>query len=102
MTRDQLEKLHHTLIDSGKLIEAGFVSLRIACIDPTSPDVQVNEMRMAFFAGAQHVFSTLMITLDEGEEPTERDLNRMSLIEAELQKFIQEFESRNLPTTGRA
>lgn len=102
MTRDQLEQLHHTLIDSGKLIEAGFVSLRLACMAPDAPDLQVNEMRMAFFAGAQHIFSTLMITLDQSEEPTERDLNRMSLIEAELQKFIRDFEARNLPTMGRA
>lgn len=97
-----LERLHRELADSGKLIEAGWVSLRIACDLIDAPAGQLREMRMAFFGGAQHLFGSIMTILEPGEEPTEKDLDRMSLIDAELKKFIQDFELHHLPTRGSA
>lgn len=95
-----LERLTRELNDQGKLIEAGWVSLRLAWIPLNAPANQLDEMRQAFFAGAQHLFSSIMTILDPGEEPTEKDLDRFSLIHNELQEFIQDFELRHLPTKG--
>lgn len=97
-----LERLSRELTDAGKLIEAGWVGLRIAAIDPAAPDDQLREMRMAFFAGAQHLFHSIMTILEPGEEPTDKDLDRMSLIETELRAFIRDFEMRYCKTEGTA
>ena len=102
MDRDQLEQLHKDLANSGKLIEAGFVSMRLACMAPDAPPDQVREMRMAFFGGAQHLFASIMIALDPEAEPTEADMRRMDLIDRELREFIQEFQLHHLPTKGAA
>ena len=97
-----LEALFRDLTDKGKLIEAGWIGLRGAAIPADAPQLQLDEMRSAFFAGAQHLFSSIMTILDPGEEPTYRDLQRMSLISAELDEFIKRFSASNLPTQGSA
>lgn len=100
--RAHLERVTRDLIDSGKLIEAGWVSMRIACDLVDAPADQLREMRMAFFAGAQHLFGSILSVLEPGDEPTEKDLKRMDLIHTELQDFIKDFELRHVPTKGSA
>lgn len=100
--RAHLERVTRDLIDSGKLIEAGWVSMRIACDLVDAPADQLREMRMAFFAGAQHLFGSILSVLEPGDEPTEKDLKRMDLIHTELQDFIKDFELRHVPTEGSA
>ena len=85
--RAYLERLSRELTDKGKLIEAGWVGLRLAAIPDDAPAVQLDEMRKAFFAGAQHLFSSIMTILDEDREPTDADLRRMGLISDELEAF---------------
>lgn len=99
--RTHLERLHDQMADSGKLIEAGWISLRIACLIDAPAD-QLREMRMAFFAGAQHLFGSIMTMLEPGQEPTDKDLARMDLIDRELKTFIRDFELKHLPTKGSA
>ncbi|HVJ44681.1 MAG TPA: hypothetical protein VM639_24500 [Dongiaceae bacterium] len=96
----QIEELERELANSGKLIEAGWHSLRVMTIPTDAPAIQLAEMRTAFFAGAQHVFATLLRTLDDGDDATDGDLNRLALIQAELDGFIKEFEARYMPTKG--
>jgi hypothetical protein len=98
--RAHLDRLTRELTDSGKLIEAGWVGLRIACDLIDAPADQLREMRMAFFAGAQHLFGSILNVLEPGEEPTDKDLLRMDLIHTELDTFIKDFELRHLPTKG--
>ena len=98
--RAHLERVTRDLTDSGKLIEAGWVSMRIACDLVDAPADQLREMRMAFFAGAQHLFGSILSVLEPGDEPTEKDLKRMDLIHTELQDFIKDFELRHVPTKG--
>jgi hypothetical protein len=100
--RAYLERLTRELADSGKLIEAGWVGLRIACELEDAPAIQLEEMRNAFFAGAQHLFGSIMTVLDPGSGPTDKDLERMDLIDRELRDFINDFSMRRLPTEGRA
>jgi len=99
---EEAAKLTKALSDSGKIIEAGFVGLRMTAMAKDAPEDQVREMRMAFFAGAQHLFGSIMTFLDSGEDATDRDLRRMSLIEAELQDFIKQFAKDHLKAKGNA
>jgi hypothetical protein len=98
--RAHLQRLMQNLTDDGKLIEAGWVSLRLAAIADDAPKVQLEEMRQAFFAGAQHLFSSIMSIMDRGEEPTDKDfaqdLARLDMINVELDGFIKDFERRRL------
>lgn len=93
--RDALIELQRRLTDKGLLIEAGWIGLRIACIPPDASELQLDEMRGAFFAGAQHLFSSMMSILDEDREPTENDLRRMDLIDKELRAFIADYSRRH-------
>jgi hypothetical protein len=100
--RAHLERLTRELTDSGKLIEVGWISMRLACDLIDAPADQLHEMWMAFFAGAQHLFGSIMTVLDPGEEPTNKDLQRMDLIDKELKAFIADFSMRHIPTKGTA
>jgi hypothetical protein len=75
--------------DEGKLIEAGWVGLMAAAIPADAPPRQIREMRMAFMAGAQHLFASIM-ALDGGEDATEADTRRLELIAKELEVFHEE------------
>ena len=97
-----LQRLERELVDGGKLIEAGFVGLRLAAIPLDASAVQIEEMRNAFFAGAQHLFSSIMTILEPDAEPTDKDLERMDLIDRELKKFINEFTLQHTRTGGSA
>ena len=99
-----IEKLTKDLTDKGLLIEAGFVALRHMAIAKDATDEQVDEMRSAFFAGAQHLFASIMAFLDPGpdDEPTEDDLRRMSLISDELDRFLADYKLRHGLTEGSA
>lgn len=88
---DVLKKISVQLTDEGKLMEAGWIGLRLATGLEEAPADQLREMRMAFFAGAQHLFSSIMTIMDEDAEPTEADMRRMAFIDAELQAFAREF-----------
>ena len=92
--RNAIDAICRRLTDEGKLIEAGWVALRAFTMSPAAPQVQVDEMRNAFFAGAQHLFHSIMGILDPGAEPTEADLSRMTMIDVELRSFLEEFKAR--------
>lgn len=100
VNRKLLTEIERRLVDDGKLIEAGWVGLQIAAIPKDASPTQLEEMRSAFFAGAQHLFACITDILDPGEEPTEKDLQRMDQIDKELRRFIQDFSLRHLPTDG--
>ena len=98
--RQFLEQLTRRLADEGKLIEAGWIGLRLAAVPLDAPAVQLDEMRNAFMAGAQHLFASIMGVLDPEAEVTAQDMRRMELIAAELEAFGKELELR-LAKTGR-
>jgi hypothetical protein len=61
----------------------------------------IDEMRNAFYAGAQHLFSMLMSILDPNtDEVTDLDFKRMRLIHKELQTFLADFERKHGLTGG--
>lgn len=100
--QETAQKLSEGLADAGKLIEGGFAGFRLMVIPQDAPPNQVHEMRMAFFAGAQHLFASLMAVMDSDREPTQQDFQRMTLIHEELEAFRKDFELRHVPVDGKA
>lgn len=90
------------LADEGKLIEAGWAGYRMIVLSPDAPQIQIDECRIAFMAGAQHLFSSIMNVLDPGEQETEADLRKMDYIDKELRAFAREMEMRITKTKGSA
>lgn len=88
--------------DDGHLIEAGFNALRSLAIAPDAPKVQVDEMRLAYMAGAQHLWASIMSVLDPGPDETPGDMHRMEKIQAELDSWKRTLELRLGKTNGSA
>lgn len=87
-----IDEVTKKLIDDGRLIEAGWRSLRIVAIPQNASDTQIREMRKAFFAGAQHLYASIMGFLEEGKEPTDTDMRRMENLDRELKRFVKELK----------
>jgi hypothetical protein len=87
-----LEELTKKLLDNGQLIEAGFKAYQLTVMPQGASPIQVKECRLAFFAGAQHLFASIMTALDPDKEPTEDDMRRMSMIHSELEAFVEEIK----------
>lgn len=82
-------------IDQGLLIEAGWRGFTAMAMPAAASQVQRDEMRNAFFAGAHHVFASILTLLDEGDEPTASDHRVMERIESELDAFLADFKKRH-------
>lgn len=100
--RKYLEALTRRLADEGKLIEAGWVGMRMVAIPLDAPAAQLEEMRLAYMAGAQHLWGSIMTMLDPDIEETEDDMRRMELISKELQAFVKEMELKIARPKGYA
>lgn len=85
--------LLNSLADKGKIIEGGWTSFQHVAIPKAAPKEQHRDMRLAFFAGAQHLFASILMILEPGEEASEKDLNRMTLIHEELEAFTAELKA---------
>ena len=84
----RMAALSKRLADQGKLVEAGWVVLRTHF--ERVPGINLDQLRYAYMAGAQHLFASIMTILEEGEEPTEKDLERVDLIHMELEAWAAE------------
>lgn len=99
--RSYLERLHLELIERGQVIEAGWISLRLAAIPLNAPALQIAEMHKAYMAGAQHMWATVFAAMDGDSEPTADDMRRLDLIAAEMKVYGDKLMA-DLPTQGRA
>lgn len=82
-------------VDGGRLIEAGFLAmLAVTYPDGVGPR-QRDDLRMAFFGGAQHLLGAITSVMDPDADITDTDMRRMDLIHRELAEFIQEFAKRH-------
>jgi hypothetical protein len=104
--RDLLGKatvaLTRKLMDEGNLIEAGFAIFAASVIPKDAPQVQRDEMLLAFMAGAQHVFASIVTALDPGDDATDADLRRMDLLHQELERWAVRLKDRAMPAQGSA
>jgi len=93
-TAEIVTEITKRLTQEGKLVEAGWAAFRHLVVPADASDVQVDEMRLAFFAGADHLFTSMMSMLDPGEDPTTADLTRMDKMHAELAQFRDSLRER--------
>jgi hypothetical protein len=83
------DELTKRLVDEGKIVEGGWLGfLTMLELPPTTSEAQKHDMRMAFFAGAQHIWGSLFTILEPGGEATPNDLRRLDLINNELVAFV--------------
>ena len=82
-------------VDSGQSMAEmwdGFATLVIP--DCPRGTMQHDEMEKAFYSGALCLFNWFMVQLDEGIEPTDSDLNRVTLMDAEINGFFTREKSQ--------
>lgn len=94
-TQEFVDEVTKKLAEDGKLIEAGWVGYTMLVIPQSASPAQIEETRLAFFAGAQHLFGSLTTMMEPDAEPTEKDMARMHNIDRELKAFLEEFKNRH-------
>src|ERR1019366_847528 len=87
------------LADEGQLIEGGWRILAATFFRTDSVEAQ-DALRMAYYAGAQHVFTSIMSMLDAGEDATPKDMDRMTKVHNELEAWAKETKLRIAPAKG--
>lgn len=76
-------KVAKDLVDRGLIVRAGCKVL----LAMNLPEDRTEALRFAFFAGAEHLYGSLMAVMDADREVTERDLACVSKIHAELEEW---------------
>lgn len=95
--KEVVDRLSKQWVDQGKIIEAGWVAMRAIAIRQDAPQWQVDQARTAFFCGAQHLWGSIFSFLEEGQEETDNDLKRISLVAKELDEFRAQMEQKYRP-----
>lgn len=78
------DQLAEQLVAEGKIIEAGFAVVAIVGAERGWSSEKIEEMKLMFLAGAQHLHASIMTLLDPGTEPTLHDIECMTKISEEL------------------
>lgn len=84
---DELVKLQREWADKGQVIAGGAAMFEALFLPKDAPEGQRNDMRVAFTAGAEYIFSTTMSIMDGGDEVSDKDLARMDAIQKEVDVF---------------
>jgi len=82
-----------------KYIQTAWDSYRNMVMSKDAGTVQINETRQAFYAGASVLFTSIMMALDDNDEPTEKDMQRMADIQNEINSFGQSLDRKILRGT---
>jgi hypothetical protein len=94
VSKKEAIKLQKRLAAEGKAIEGGWIAFRMVVIPPDAPQVQIDSMHLAYMAGAQHLFLTIIAMFDPGSEATPADMDKMSMIAKELDTFAAEVRDK--------
>jgi len=89
------QRLAQELIDQGRIMEAGWQSLKVLSISPQAPAVQIQEMRNVFYAGASWLLDQMLKMLEPGEDPSEADERRMKQLQQELDSYWKNYFAEN-------
>jgi hypothetical protein len=87
-----VKELTKKLMDAGLIIEVGWQGFQSTCIPKDASTHQRIDMRNAFFAGAVHLYASIMTGLEGGTEPTSKDMNRMQNIHDEITEFSEKLK----------
>ena len=90
--RAVIDEVTRRLVERGKLIEAGWMSLQAEVFPSDMPAQDLADLRMVFFAGAQHLWASINAFLDEDHEPTDADMQRMDAVNDELNEFVEQLK----------
>lgn len=77
-------------------IERSWQSYRRMVVPADAGDVQINETRQAFFAGASILFTALIHGVSEGPEVQPADEQLMADLQREIDEFGQQIDKRVL------
>lgn len=86
------QDLMHRLVNEGRIISGGLAAYLVINEIPED-DPRVPMIRDAYMASAQHLFASIMGTLDEGDDITPADLDRLDKIHAELDAWRKAYEA---------
>jgi hypothetical protein len=93
-SKDEIERLAKGITelatDDGQIIALGALAFIKYVVPADAQPEQIRDMRNAFIAGADFLFTSIMNILEPGAEPTEKDLDRMNRINDELLRFRKE------------
>lgn len=90
------------LANQGKVIEGGWAAHSLLFITPDTPPATVDALCFAYMAGSQHLWASIMVSVDPEAEPTAADMGRMTKIEAELAAWAAEAARYHCPTKWSA
>jgi hypothetical protein len=72
-----------------ELIRLAWESYRAHVVPAGAEAVQINETKLAFFAGAQALFSIINAVMTEDRDVTEEDIRNVSYLDQELRDFAE-------------
>lgn len=81
--------------ERGMIIEGGWQAFRLTGLPADTPGIQLQEMRKAYYLGAQHLFASIIMILEPGTEATDKDVQKLELIHQELDRFTQSIRKSN-------
>ncbi len=97
-----IHKTTEELTDEGKLIMAGYAAYCLTVMPKDAGPVQIRECALAYFAGAQHLWASMVEFLEPGADVTDKDEERMEKIFVEMEEITSQLASAVYPTRGNA
>src|SRR5262245_37800692 len=91
---DAANEFAREAIKQGLLIKAGWIGYKMMVLPPDAPQVQIDECRLAFYAGCQHLWGTLTNILDPEADVTDDDVSKMDSINNEMLAFYAEIKAK--------
>lgn len=71
-----------------KRVERAWIEFMVGVIPEDAPDIQIREMKKAFYSGAALTFYGIIGMLDEDKEPTDEDVEKMDGLHKELDTWM--------------
>jgi len=89
MPKDKHRASASSKFDAGETMAEMWTGFALMVIPFARQDgVQYLEMQKAFYSGAMALFNWFMVQMEEGEEPTDNDMDRVSAMHAEITTFF--------------
>lgn len=84
----EAETAAQRLAAEGRLLESGWSRLKELWLSPETSPEQVAMLRLAFFAGAQHTWTSVLALMGDDSAS---DMERVGQVAAELEAFRKEW-----------
>lgn len=108
MSKSRDEMIHEAgtaltkkLLDDGRLLEAGWHIFRGTMLPAGLAPQSLDRIRLAYLAGAEHVFSSMLSGMDEGDAETDAEIKRMENLSIEIAKAREELNAAAPRSQGR-